>query len=129
MDVLEKAGLDLHRFIWVHAQTEPDIAVLKESARRGAYVEFDSVGAPFQSQTELLDVVVALIDAGYVDQLLLSHDAGWYNPARPDGLPEEGYRGYTALTKEFIPALLERGISEKQVRHITLDNPARAFAF
>jgi phosphotriesterase-related protein len=129
MDVLEEAGLDLHRFIWVHAQTEPDIAVLNESARRGAYVEFDSVGAPFQSQTELLDVVVALIDAGYVDQLLLSHDAGWYNPARPDGLPEEGYRGYTALTKEFIPALLERGISEKQVRHITLDNPARVFAF
>jgi phosphotriesterase-related protein len=129
MDVLEEAGLDLHRFIWVHAQTEPDIAVLNESARRGAYVEFDSVGAPFQSQTELLDVVVALIDAGYVDQLLLSHDAGWYNPARPDGLPEEGYRGYTALTKDFIPALLERGVSEKQVRHITLDNPARAFAF
>jgi phosphotriesterase-related protein len=129
MDVLEEAGLDLHRFIWVHAQTEPDIAVLNESARRGAYVEFDSVGAPFQSQTELLDVVVALIDAGYVDQLLLSHDAGWYNPARPDGLPEEGYRGYTALTKDFIPALLERGVSEKQVRHITLDNPARVFAF
>ena len=25
MDVLEKAGLDLRRFIWVHAQTEPDL--------------------------------------------------------------------------------------------------------
>jgi phosphotriesterase-related protein len=71
---------------------------------------------------------VALIGAGYIDQLLLSHDAGWFNPARSDGLPEEGYRGYTALTKEFLPALLERGISEEQVRRITVDNPARAFA-
>jgi phosphotriesterase-related protein len=45
MDVLEEAGLDLQRFIWVHAQTETDLPVLLESARRGAYLEFDSVGA------------------------------------------------------------------------------------
>jgi len=129
MDVLEDAGLDLHRFIWIHAQTEPDVSILKEAARRGAYVELDSVGAPHQSQTELLETTVALIEAGYADQLLLSHDAGWYNPARPDGLPDGGYRGYTALTKEFLPALLKRGISAEQVRHITVNNPARAFAF
>ena len=48
MDVLEEAGLDLQRFIWVHAQTEPDLTILAEAARRGAYVELDSVGAPFQ---------------------------------------------------------------------------------
>lgn len=87
------------------------------------------MGAPHQSQVELLEVTVALIEAGYADQLLLSHDAGWYNPARPDGLPEGGFRGYTALTKEFLPALLERGITEEQVRGITVNNPARTFAF
>jgi phosphotriesterase-related protein len=129
MDILEEAGFDLHRFIWVHAQTETDRAVLIESARRGAYLELDSVGAPYQSQTELLETTLALIEADYIDNLLLSHDAGWYNPARPDGLPEEGFRGYTALTNEFLPALLERGITEEQVRLITVDNPARAFAF
>ena len=129
MDVLEEAGLDLHRFIWVHAQTETDPAVLMEIARRGAYLELDSVGAPYQSQTDLLETTLAMIAAGYADQLLLSHDAGWYNPARPDGLPEEGFRGYTALTREFLPALQERGITEEQVRLITVNNPARAFAF
>jgi len=129
MDVLEDAGLDLHRFIWIHAQTEPGVSVLEEAARRGAYVELDSVGAPFQSQTELLETVMALINAGYADHLLLSHDAGWYNPARPDGLPEEGFRGYTALTRDFIPALLMRGLSEELIRRISVENPARAFAF
>jgi len=129
MDVLEEAGLDLQRFIWVHAQTETDLAVLMESARRGAYLELDSVGAPYQSQTDLLETTMAMIEAGYADQLLLSHDAGWYNPARTDGLPEDGFRGYTALTQEFIPRLLERGISEEQVRVITVNNPARALAF
>jgi phosphotriesterase-related protein len=129
LDILEQAGLDLHRFIWVHAQTEPDISILKEAAQRGAYVELDTVGAPFQSQPELLEMVLALIEAGFTDQLLLSHDAGWYDPSRADGLPESGFRGYTALTREFIPELLERGISEDQVRQITVDNPASAFAF
>jgi phosphotriesterase-related protein len=129
MDILEEAGLDLQRFIWVHAQTEPDISILKEAARRGAYVELDTVGAPFQSQPELFERVTALVEAGFIDHLLLSHDAGWYNPARPDGLPEEGYRGYTALSKDFIPELLKQGITEEQVRLITRKNPVNAFAF
>lgn len=129
MDVLEDAGHDLRRFIWIHAQTEPDASVLKEAARRGAYVELDSVGAPHQSQPELLDVTVTLISAGYIDHLLLSHDAGWYNPADPNGMPDGGYRGYTALMKDFIPALAARGISDEQIRQITVVNPARAFAF
>jgi len=129
MVVLEEAGLDLHRFIWVHAQTEPDISILKDAAHRGAYLELDSVGAPYQSQTELLETTVALIEAGFAAQLLLSHDAGWYNPADRDGLPEEGFRGYLALIRDFIPELLKRGISEEQARLITVDNPAKAFAF
>jgi phosphotriesterase-related protein len=129
MNLLKEAGLNLHRFIWIHAQTEPDILVVKEAAQRGAYIELDSVGAPHQSQTELLDTVIAIIEAGFINQLLLSHDAGWYNPARPDGLPDDGYRGYTALTKNFIPALLQRGVTQEQIDLITIQNPANAFAF
>ena len=129
MDILEAAGLDLRRFIWVHAQTEPDFSILEDAARRGAFVELDSVGAPFQVQTELLETALALVEAGFIEHLLLSHDAGWYNPASPAGLPDEGYRGYTALVREFLPELRRRGVTEEQLRCITVDNPARAFAF
>lgn len=128
MDVLEEAGLDLQRFIWVHAQTETNLTVLLEAAQRGAHLELDSVGAPYQSQADLVETTLAMSEAGYADQLLLSHDAGWYTPARPNGLPEDGFRGYTALTMEFLPGLLERGITEEQVRVITVTNPARAFS-
>ena len=129
IDVLEESGLDLHRFIWIHAQTEPDTSILLEASRRGAYVELDSVGAPYQVQEELVDKVLALIGAGYIDHILLSHDAGWYNPARADGLPDGGFRGYTALVRDFIPTLLSRRVTEAQVKQITVDNPAQAFAF
>lgn len=129
MDVLEEAGLDLHRFIWVHAQTEPDLSILLEAAQRGAYLELDSVGAPYQSQTELLAMAAGLIEAGFAGQLLFSHDAGWYNPGSPEGMPEGGYRGYTALVENFIPELLQRGVPEELIQLITVKNPANAFAF
>jgi phosphotriesterase-related protein len=129
MDVLEEAGLDLYRFIWIHAQTEPDTSILLDAARRGAYVELDTVGAPFQDQEELFEKTTTLIEAGFIGNLLLSHDAGWYNPARADGQPDDGYRGYTALMKEFIPALRSRGVADEQINQITVHNPANAFAF
>jgi phosphotriesterase-related protein len=129
MDILEDAGLDLSRWIWIHAQTEPDVSVLNEAARRGAYVELDTVGAPFQSQPELLERVIQLIEAGFIRNILLSHDAGWFDPSSLDGLPKEGYRGYTALVHDFIPALRAGGVSEEEIYCITVLNPRDAFAF
>jgi phosphotriesterase-related protein len=129
MDILEEASLDLGRFIWVHAQTEPDMSLLIEAARRGAWVELDAIGAPYQSQEYMLEAAAALIEAGLAGHLLLSHDAGWYDPAGIDGIPGQGFRGYTALMGEFLPALLQRGVTEELVRLITVENPARAFAF
>ena len=130
VEVLTSAGLDLRRFIWVHAHTVHDPAVHVEMAQRGVWVEFDAIGADaWMDQPLLLDLVVKLIEAGYADQLLLSHDAGWYDPAQPDGRPQpDGIRGYTALFDTFIPALHAHGVTEAIIDQITITNPARAFA-
>lgn len=130
MDILERAGLDLRRFIWVHAHTEPDPAAHLAAAKRGAWVEFDAIGAEswFPDQERLVDFTAALLDAGFGHQVLLSHDAGWYDPAQPDGRPPEGVRGYTALFEAFIPALRARGADEADIAQLTSVNPARAFA-
>jgi phosphotriesterase-related protein len=129
MEILEAAGLDLDRFVWVHANLEPDPALHREAARRGAYVEFDAIGAAWQSQAAMVEYTLALVEAGYADRILLSHDAGWYDPSQPDGQPADGgIRGYTALSEAFLPALHARGLSGAQVRQITATNPARAFA-
>jgi phosphotriesterase-related protein len=130
MDILETEGLDPRRFVWVHAGVESDPAFHLEAARRGAYVEFDTVGAEWQTQDALVGYTLALVEAGYAEHVLLSHDAGWYDPAQPDGQPAGGrIRGFTALVDEFIPALRARGVTGDLVRLITVTNPARAFAF
>lgn len=130
IDLLEKEGLQLDRFIWVHANLEEDQSIHLEAAQQGVYVEFDAIGWEWQSQPALVDYTIDLIEAGYEDKILLSHDAGWYDPSQPDGQPEGGQiQGYTALVEEFIPALRSRGISEELIHTMTVRNPARAFAF
>jgi len=127
LEVLEQAGLDLHRFIWVHADAEPNSSFHLEAARRGAFVEYDGIGARPDMDGQV-DFVLALIKAGYKDHLLLSHDAGWYEPGQPGGSPAGGVRGFTTLTKEFLPRLRMRGIQEETIREITIHNPFNAFA-
>lgn len=130
LQALETAGHDLRRFIWVHAHTESDAAIHLDAAKRGAYLEFDGVGAEdWIPQVKLLEIVLKVMEAGYIENILLSHDAGWYEPGQPDGQPKpNGIRGYTALTETFIPALKARGVSEDEIRQMTAHNPARAFA-
>jgi phosphotriesterase-related protein len=128
MDILEAEGMDLQRFIWVHANAEAGVVEHLEAVKRGAYVEFDAIGAPFADQALLATYTLALIDAGYAAQILLSHDAGWYQPGRPGGQPEGGIRGYTALVKDFIPALKKQGVADEMIHQLTVTNPAQAFA-
>jgi phosphotriesterase-related protein len=125
--VLEKAGLSLDRFVWVHADAEPNPALHLEAASRGAYVEFDAIGAR-ADMTVQLNYVLALIEAGYTDRILLSHDAGWYEPGQPEGRPAGGVRGFTSLVENFLPLLHNHGVEESVIRQLTVANPFQAFA-
>ncbi len=129
IDLLQALDFDLSRFIWVHAQIEQDNTFLLEAAKRGVIIELDTVGAPWQDEGELLKATLSLIEAGFADQLLLSHDAGWYQPGEISGQPEGGIRGYTALVEEFLPQLKLLGVGSEIVEKITVSNPARLFAF
>jgi phosphotriesterase-related protein len=130
LDLLEDEGLELSRFIWVHSNLETNQSSHLEAAKRGAYIELDAVGAAWQDQERLLEDVLALIEVGYSSQILLSHDAGWYDPGQPDGYPvPDGIRGYTSLIDDFLPALKKKGVSESTINQITHVNPLRAFSF
>jgi len=60
LDLLEGAGADPRRFVWIHAHREPDIAIRHELARRGAWLEYDAwanvnPAAPASSATAAAD--------------------------------------------------------------------------
>jgi phosphotriesterase-related protein len=125
VDLVQGLGLAANRFIWVHAQAEPDVEIHKELAGRGAYIELDSVGNSEQEDEKIIKIIRLLTDAGLDNRILISHDAGWYNPGQPHG---GNKRGFTALTTTFMPKLQRAGLSEAQIRKLTRENPFRAFA-
>jgi phosphotriesterase-related protein len=126
LDILETMGYNPERFIWIHTQAEADFELQLEMARRGAWLEYDSIGNPeWVSEETLLQNILRLLEAGFRKQLLLSHDRGWYDPALPHGgVPKP----YTYLSEQFLPQLRAKGVDEATIHQLTCLNPFRAFA-
>jgi phosphotriesterase-related protein len=128
INLLADYGLDLNRFIWTHAQSETDEDYHLWAVERGVYISIDAIGSGWASDDDMLHHTLNLIEKGYTNRILLSHDGGWYDPSQPDGQPPDGgIRGFTALFKEFIPALKANGVSAEIIATITIRNPAEAF--
>lgn len=125
LDIIEAAGYRADRFLWIHTQAEPDFALHLEMARRGAWLEYDAIGSDAFPDAWFITHIQRLLDAGFGDKLLLSHDRGWYDPSKPHGgtqLP------YTYLSTTFLPALRASGVNETTITQLTVHNPWRAFA-
>lgn len=125
LDTIERAGYDPGRFIWIHAQNEPDPALHTKIARRGAWIEYDAIGSSPEADASYIEHIHRMLDAGFGDQVLLSHDRGWYDPVKPGGGTP---RPFTYLTEVFLPKLRASGIETRVVDLLTRLNPFRAFA-
>ena len=126
LNIIEQMGYSAERFIWIHTQAEPDFELHLEMARRGVWLEYDSIGNIDGEGDEYhLQNIQRLLDAGLADQLLLSHDRGWFDPALPGGgVPKP----YTYLSDQFLPKLRAVGMDEAAIHQLTRVNPFRAFA-
>jgi phosphotriesterase-related protein len=124
LDLIESAGYTAERFLWIHAQVEPEFERNLEMADRGAWIEYDSIGSPDQDEL-CLDRIVRMVESGFAGQVLISQDRGWYDPAIPGGgVPKP----YAYLVDSFLPKLRLAGMAEETIRMLTVDNPFRAFA-
>ncbi len=83
-------------------------------------MSFDGVSA--QSLERHLDNVLAMRDARLLDRVLVSQDAGWYHVGEPDG---GTYRPHDLIFTDFIPALRARGLTEREITQVMVDNPRR----
>ncbi|GAP08387.1 predicted metal-dependent hydrolase with the TIM-barrel fold [Anaerolinea thermolimosa] len=124
LDILERCGFDPHRFISIHAQAEADFSLNLEVARRGAWISYDGIGWG-DDDDRTIRRILDLLDAGFGDQILLSMDRGWYDPAHPGG---ENIQPYDYLSEIFLPKLRAAGADPGTIHALTVDNPFRAFS-
>lgn len=122
LDILRAHGVAPAAFVWIHAQNAPD-NVLMRAADLGAWLSFDGLQpATLQRHLALCQL---FRQRGQLGQILISHDAGWYDPAKPDGGP---FRDYELLFTAFLPLLQANGFTADEVLQLLQNNPAHAFA-
>jgi phosphotriesterase-related protein len=122
LEILEKEGVSPEAFIWVHASSEKNIEKLIEAAKKGAWISLDKLND--KNVDELAAMIKTLKEKGCLKRILLSHDAGWYDPAKENG---GEFRGFSTLFEKLIPALKAAGFSEADIKQIIEINPAEAF--
>lgn len=128
--ILKTYGITPSSFIWVHAQRgtlEGNIS----TAREGTWISLDNIngekdlepGERF-SIAWYADRIVSMKENGLLGRVLVSHDAGWYTPGQEKG---GEFRGFTAIFNLLVPALQERGCTQKEIDMLLKHNPRKAF--
>jgi phosphotriesterase-related protein len=128
--VLESAGADLSRTIMSHVDEVTDSAWHDRIAERGIYLSFDTFGSEFAydgipepRDADRINCLLHLLDRGYGDRLLLSQDVCYKMQ-----LTRYGGSGYGHVLANIVPALKFRGVSDRELHKMLVENPARVLA-
>jgi phosphotriesterase-related protein len=122
VEILRQEGLAPDAFIWVHAQSEKDLSNHVKAAGMGAWISLDGINE--SNLDQYVKMIRNLKDNKLLNKVLLSHDAGWYDPAKENG---GEFRGFTTLFEKLVPLLKKEGFSEKEIHQLMAINPANAF--
>jgi len=124
LDLLEDVGVKPDRVVVGHLGNlvDPAVQIHKAICKRGAYVGFDRLGGP--TDEPQVPMVMALLNAGFADRVMLSSDL-----ARPNAIKRNGGPGYAKTLTVFLPKLKAAGATDDVIRQMTVDNPRQFLAF
>ncbi len=126
LDLLESAGAQAAHLAIGHVccLDDPKAEIAQQIARRGAFVGFDRVTIQLVPDAQKVTTIMALVEAGFARNVLLSSD---FSSAR--ALKKNGGPGIAQTATVFGPMLLKAGMPEATLRQILVDNPKRFLAF
>ncbi|WP_456694973.1 phosphotriesterase family protein [Aeromicrobium sp. P5_D10] len=125
LDILAEEGVDPERIIIGHVDMCLDIDYHRELLRRGAFVQFDTIGRTHLNPDERrAQILVQLLREGWGERILMSSDRCF----RSD-LKSFGGAGYGHVLTSFVPRLTALGVDEHEIDMLTRHNPVRALAW
>ncbi len=119
--ILKEMGVSPQAFIWVHAQNESDSENYLKAAKMGCWISLDGLGWELDNH---IDKIMYAKANGFLDRVLISHDAGWYDPQKK----EQSIQPYTPIFKKLYPELKPRGFTDDELHMLVSTNPAEAYA-
>lgn len=135
LDIVEEEGLSPDRVVMSHMDRTvfEDLAYQRELADRGAYLEYDlwgmeaaldQYGDSYMSDFQRLSFVTDLIEDGYADRLLFSHDV--YTKLQRTAY---GGFGYAHVLEHVVPLLKKRGVDSETIDQVLVENPRSMLTF
>ena len=121
LDILKEMGVSAEAFIWVHAQNENNNDSYLKAAKLGCWISLDGIGWELEKHVE--KILFAKTN-GILDRILISHDAGWYDPQNKI----QTIKPYTAIFKKLYPELKSRGFTDDEFNLLISVNPSKAFS-
>jgi phosphotriesterase-related protein len=131
--ILKEEGVNLNRVKVDHSNDTTDVEYLCWLADQGCYLGLDRYPGRNTSSKARTRTLKALIDAGYAQRLLVSHDWPLVEPTAKNLGESEKARdsrnphGLLFIKKVVLPMLLEMGVSQTVIDGIFIDNPRRFF--
>lgn len=129
-ELLLAGGADPGKIAIGHMCGNTDISYHEAVLRQGVFDAFDRFGLEgelFKTPTdeERVDLIVRLLERGWEDQILVSHDFVNVELGRPHApLPME-HASIGNIGERVIPMLKTRGVTESQLDKLLIENPAR----
>ena len=141
IDVLDRAGADVTRVVISHIErTVVEHNIRVKLAKTGCYLEYDLFGfegwypshrrmvvsednpkkADLPNDAERINQIMALINEGFLRQILISTDNCMKNRLYQYGGP-----GYAHILDNVVPLMREKDVPEEHIRMLVVENPKR----
>ncbi|MEQ6900437.1 hypothetical protein [Nocardioides sp. YIM 152588] len=114
-----------------HSGDSEDLDYLLALLDTGVTLGMDRFGmAHTGSDEKRVGVVLALLDRGHADQLVLSHDSAYFSRVTPPSWRRVHTPEWTHdhLSRRVLPELLARGATQQDLDTMMIHNPARLLA-
>jgi phosphotriesterase-related protein len=136
VEVLLEEGVAPEKIQIAHTGDTDDLDYIQRVLDTGVFIGMDRYGLPmFQPTQNRNDTVMALLERGHADRMMLSQDyvvaIDWFPPETVEQLIAGGLvEGWsmTLLFEEIIPTLRERGLTDEQLDQMMVQNPKRWLA-
>ncbi|HYM14161.1 MAG TPA: phosphotriesterase-related protein [Dehalococcoidia bacterium] len=128
--IFREEGVDLGRVVIGHSGDSEDIAYLEELMAAGSYIGMDRFGIDSFLPTEKrVATIVKLCERGHAGRMVLAHDAScyidWFEPALVKAAMPRW--SFLHISDDVVPALRQSGVTDDQIRQMTIENPRRIF--
>ncbi len=126
--VFAEEGVDLARVVVGHSGDTTDLDYLGELLAAGSTLGMDRFGVDAYCTTEKrVETVATLCAADWASRLVLSHDAGCHMDWFDDDflVKVQPNWNFLHISRDVLPALRDRGVSEAHITAMLVDNPRR----